>query len=95
MSPDERLVYMANQIATFFASQPGDEQAARVADHLRAFWEPRMRRAIIARLDAGDAALSPLTAQAVALLRAPTAEVATALAHDHAPSAKAPGDDAG
>ena len=72
MSP-ERLVYMVNQIARFFARQPEDMAAVAIADHLRKFWEPRMRRAIIARLDAGDAALSPLTAQAVALLRAPTA----------------------
>ena len=35
------LVYMANQIATFFASQPRENQAGRVADHLRDFWEPR------------------------------------------------------
>lgn len=42
MSP-EKMVHMANQIATFFRSQPGDDQAERVAAHLRDFWEPRMR----------------------------------------------------
>jgi hypothetical protein len=33
MSP-EKLVRMANQIATFFSSQPGTDQAERVAAHL-------------------------------------------------------------
>jgi formate dehydrogenase subunit delta len=44
MNPDEKLAYMANQIAKFFAAQ-GEERAARgVADHLQKFWNPDMRR---------------------------------------------------
>jgi formate dehydrogenase subunit delta len=43
MSPD-KLLYMAKQIATFFASQPDEDKAERVAQHIRDFWEPRMRR---------------------------------------------------
>ncbi|WP_207003078.1 formate dehydrogenase subunit delta, partial [Trinickia mobilis] len=31
---------------------------AGVADHIRRFWEPRMRRAILAALDEPDAAAS-------------------------------------
>jgi formate dehydrogenase subunit delta len=47
---------MANQIAQFFAAEP-DRKAAvdGVAGHLQRFWEPRMRRAIFAALDAGGA----------------------------------------
>lgn len=42
MSPDERLVYMANQIARNFAAQ-GDTVAVKAtADHMAAFWEARM-----------------------------------------------------
>ncbi|GAW33845.1 NADH-dependent formate dehydrogenase delta subunit FdsD [Roseovarius sp. A-2] len=41
MSP-EKMVHMANQIATFFKTQPGTDQAARVAAHLTDYWEPRM-----------------------------------------------------
>ena len=38
-----KLVYMANQIGKFFVSQ-GDEQAVPgIADHLKKFWDPRMR----------------------------------------------------
>ena len=68
MSPD-KLVYMANQIGKFFASQ-GRDDAAKAVDgietHLRKFWDPRMRREIIAKLAAGEAAgLDPLPRQAV------------------------------
>jgi hypothetical protein len=45
MSPD-KLVRMANQIATFFATQPGEDRADRVAQHLRDYWDPRMRAQI-------------------------------------------------
>nr|WP_209840483.1 formate dehydrogenase subunit delta [Rubellimicrobium aerolatum] len=64
---------MANQIATFFASQPGDIQAEEVAAHLKAFWEPRMLTALLAHADAGGAGLSPLALRAVERLRVPTA----------------------
>jgi formate dehydrogenase subunit delta len=65
----DKLVMMANQIAAFFASQPGDGQAAEVAGHLKAFWEPRMLQALYAHVDAGGAGLSPLTIEAVGRLR--------------------------
>ncbi|MYM56247.1 formate dehydrogenase subunit delta [Thalassovita mangrovi] len=42
MSP-EKMVYMANQIATFFKTQPGEDTPQMVANHLSDFWEPRMR----------------------------------------------------
>jgi len=67
MSPD-KLVYMANQIGKFFASQ-GDAQAvAGIANHLEKFWDPRMRRAIAAHLEAGGAGLDPLVRRAVEAL---------------------------
>jgi formate dehydrogenase subunit delta len=68
-----KLVTMANQIATFFASQPGTTQAAEVAGHLKAFWEPRMLQALYAHVDAGGEGLSPLVLKAVERLRAPVA----------------------
>jgi formate dehydrogenase subunit delta len=69
MSPD-KLVYMANQIGKFFASQGHDKAAAGVADHLTRFWDPRMRDAIIAHLEAGGANLDPPVREAVVKLRA-------------------------
>lgn len=55
MSP-EKLVRMANQIATFMASQPGTDQAERVAAHLKDFWGPEMRAELkdYARAGHGD-----------------------------------------
>jgi formate dehydrogenase subunit delta len=68
MSPD-KLVSMANQIGKFFATQPGDQAAAGIADHIRSFWDPRMRQAIFAHLDAGGQGLDPLVRQALESLR--------------------------
>ena len=47
------LVTMANQIAEFFRSSNPDpaEAAAATAQHLWSFWDPRMRREIVARLN--------------------------------------------
>jgi formate dehydrogenase subunit delta len=50
MSP-EKLAYMANQIGKFFAHQPHDKAVAAVANHIDKFWDPRMRRDILAHLD--------------------------------------------
>jgi formate dehydrogenase subunit delta len=46
------LVTMANQIADFFkTSNPARVEAvAATAQHLRSFWDPRMRREIVAHL---------------------------------------------
>ena len=52
MSPD-RLVYMANQIGKFFESQRADEVVPGIANHIKKFWDPRMRDAIFAYMDAG------------------------------------------
>jgi formate dehydrogenase subunit delta len=70
MSP-EKLVMMVNQIAAFFAGQAGGHKAEDVADHLRKFWEPRMRRAALAHFRAGGAGLDPLAKAALALLEDP------------------------
>jgi formate dehydrogenase subunit delta len=52
------MVMMANQIATFFDTQPGDA-ADKIADHLRDFWEPRMRAQLLTYLHTGGAGLKP------------------------------------
>jgi formate dehydrogenase subunit delta len=70
MSHDNRLVYMANQIGKFFQSQGHDQAVAGVADHIRKFWDPRMRKAIFAHLDAGGAGLEPNVREAIASLKA-------------------------
>jgi formate dehydrogenase subunit delta len=48
----DNLIDMANRIGDFFDSMPDREEAlAGIADHIRRFWEPRMRRALLATLD--------------------------------------------
>ena len=65
---EQRLVYMANQIATFFRSVPHEEAVAATADHLRKFWDPRMRRQIASQLQSGGEGLSDIARAAVARL---------------------------
>ena len=68
----ESLVKMANQIAQFFESQSGPEAASDTAEHLRKFWDPRMREAIVSYARGGGAGLRESAAAAVSLL-GPTA----------------------
>jgi formate dehydrogenase subunit delta len=39
---EDKLLRMANQIATFFRSYPEDEAVAGIQKHITAFWTPRM-----------------------------------------------------
>lgn len=67
-----RLVAMANDIANFFDSEDDKKVAVEgVRFHLSRFWEPRMRREIIAHVAAGGAGLSPTARAAVELLSPP------------------------
>ena len=62
----ERLVDMVNDIANFWASEPDHAAGvAGVASHLKRFWEPRMRKQIIAHLDSGGHGLSDLAREGV------------------------------
>ena len=48
----DHLIDMANQIGMFFESLPDREEALTgIAEHIRKFWEPRMRRTLLAALD--------------------------------------------
>ena len=62
MSP-EKMVRMANQIATFFESQPDADKPARVAAHLKEFWEPRMLDQLADHLKTGASDLTDLARQ--------------------------------
>lgn len=70
MSP-EKMITMANQIASFFNTQPGEGQASRVADHINDFWEPRMRTQLIDHARTGGAGLDQLVLQAMDEVRVP------------------------
>lgn len=65
----EQLVKMANQIGGFFEDMPDRaEGMAGVMQHLRNYWDPRMRRQLLQSLAEGEGAgigLSPFTLEAL------------------------------
>ena len=74
----ENLIHMANRIGDFFEPQPKHEDVlVGIADHIRKFWDPRMRRELLAAIDAGHAGeLHPVVAEAIAAHRARLAPTA-------------------
>ncbi|MEQ1685073.1 MAG: formate dehydrogenase subunit delta [Burkholderiaceae bacterium] len=68
----DSLIRMANQIGTFFEAMPDRAEALEgVAMHIKRFWEPRMRRALLTHVDeAGTAELNVMVAEAISLHRA-------------------------
>ncbi|MGP2490959.1 formate dehydrogenase subunit delta [Mesorhizobium sp. PUT5] len=74
LSTKEKLVMMANQIATFFRSKPHEEGVAGVAEHINKFWEPRMRRQFFEMIDAGGKGFQPLVLEAASRIRRPKPE---------------------
>ncbi|MGH8261525.1 MAG: formate dehydrogenase subunit delta [Steroidobacteraceae bacterium] len=67
----DHLVKMANEIGSFFAGASPAQQAPRdVATHLKRYWEPRMRQAMLAHFAQGGAGLTDLARTGVAILAA-------------------------
>jgi formate dehydrogenase subunit delta len=67
----EHLIRMANQIGTFFESQPDRAEALEgIASHIKKFWEPRMRRDLLALLDEGGTGVLPIVREALGRHRA-------------------------
>lgn len=84
-SPSSALVRMANQIGKFFRAQGEERAVAGIADHVRLFWEPRMKQQIFDHLDKGGEGLEPLPLKGLQKLKAdmhgkPTAAEAKAVA---------------
>ena len=70
----QNLVKMANQIESFFRSEADPEVAvAGIENHIRRYWEPRMRAAIIAHHAQGGEGLGDLARRAVGKLPLPKA----------------------
>lgn len=61
----DKLLYMANQIAVAFRHQEPERAAAATADHIRRFWDPRMRKLIVEHLAGGGAGLDPVARAAI------------------------------
>lgn len=72
MSEGNKIIRMANQIATFFHSQPASEGPGGVATHINKFWEPRMRRQLFDIVDNHNGeGLDSLVLQAAPLIHRP------------------------
>ena len=70
MRSADKLAMMANQIARNLAVQGDEAAVAGTADHIRRFWDPRMRASILAYLADGGV-LEPIAAAAVRRLAPP------------------------
>jgi formate dehydrogenase subunit delta len=79
----ERLVQMANDIGRFYDSLPDRAEAlGSTANHLRRFWDPRMRAELLEHIEQTDGAgVDPFTLEAIRAnidaLRAGTAKKAS------------------
>lgn len=69
MNTDEKLVYMANQIAANFVAMRRADPTAATAEHLAKFWDPGMRARIVIQSRAPDSGLSAIAEAAVTSLR--------------------------
>jgi formate dehydrogenase subunit delta len=69
MSGTQHLIQMANDIGNFFRAQPRQEAIAGIANHIRSFWSPQMRKKLMGQLDAGVIGLDDLPSEALRSLR--------------------------
>ncbi len=74
MGPTQ-LVTMANDIAAFFVAENAAEAAGNIASHLKRYWDPRMRKQIVAHLANGGEGLAPAARDAIEFLAADQARV--------------------
>lgn len=63
----ENLIHMANRIGEFFDAMPERHEATEgINQHLRRYWEPRMRRELLAHVQQRQGqGLSPLVLDAL------------------------------
>jgi formate dehydrogenase subunit delta len=66
---DPAEIRLINQIVIHFGYLPNDVAAAEVANHVRRFWDPRMRRRLFVLLDSQADEFEPVAMAAAALLR--------------------------
>lgn len=64
---NDNLIRMANRIGLFFSAMPERTEALEgIASHIKRFWEPRMRRQILAYLEQqGGAGLQDIVLDAL------------------------------
>ena len=68
MTTDDKLIYMANQIADFFVAQGEARAVPGIANHIDQFWTARMRAQLLELSKKSDSRLVPLVRQALPLI---------------------------
>jgi formate dehydrogenase subunit delta len=66
---DPAEIRLINQIVIHFGYLPNDVAAAEVANHVRRFWDPRMKRRLFELVDSQANEFEPVAVAATALLR--------------------------
>ena len=70
----ELIIAMANQIGDFFSPYPEERAAEGLRNHLRTYWDTRMRSALLEHIDSGGEGLSDLVISGARQLRDEAAE---------------------
>ena len=62
----QHLVRMANNIGDFFEAMPDRQEALDgIAGHIKRYWEPRMRKEMMAYINAGGEGLNEIVREAI------------------------------
>ena len=62
-------VRLINQVVLHFGYLPTEQAVTEVADHVRKFWDPRMKQRLFGLVDSEAGDLEPVALAAAALLR--------------------------
>ncbi|MCW2520415.1 MAG: formate dehydrogenase [Mycobacterium sp.] len=66
---DAAEIRLINQVVIHFGYLPEDQAVTEVAEHVRKFWDPRMKRRLFDLVDSEAGQLEPVALAAAALLR--------------------------
>jgi|LakMenE01Jun11ns_1017448.scaffolds.fasta_scaffold9876290_2 formate dehydrogenase subunit delta len=66
-----RIVQMANQIGDFFQPYPPERRAEGIRNHLRTYWDPRMREELLEMISIGGYEIDRYVVKAAKLLMEP------------------------
>lgn len=66
---DAAEIRLINKVVVHFGYLPTEQAVTEVADHVRKFWDPRMKRRLLELVDSEPSDLEPVALAAAALLR--------------------------
>ena len=66
---DPAEIRLINKVVVHFGYLPAEQAVTEVADHVRKFWDPRMKRRLFELVDSEASDLEPVALAAAALLR--------------------------